>query len=82
MPWRGWIVGVLLVGLTMVMWSTGLPAATPTSAGTLTIAVPDEPPGLDPTTSPGAAIALAVLGCNLLGDGLRDLLDPKVSRPR
>jgi peptide/nickel transport system permease protein len=29
---------------------------------------------------PGAAIALAVLGCNLLGDGLRDLLDPKVSR--
>jgi peptide/nickel transport system permease protein len=26
---------------------------------------------------PGAAIALAVLGLNLLGDGLRDLLDPK-----
>jgi peptide/nickel transport system permease protein len=31
---------------------------------------------------PGAAIALAVLGCNLLGDGLRDWLDPKVSRQR
>jgi peptide/nickel transport system permease protein len=31
---------------------------------------------------PGAAIALAVLGCNLLGDGLRDLLDPKISRQR
>jgi peptide/nickel transport system permease protein len=31
---------------------------------------------------PGAAIALAVLGCNLLGDGLRDVLDPKVSRGR
>jgi peptide/nickel transport system permease protein len=29
---------------------------------------------------PGAAIALAVLGCNLMGDGLRDLLDPRVSR--
>jgi peptide/nickel transport system permease protein len=28
---------------------------------------------------PGAAIALAVLGFNLLGDGLRDLLDPQVS---
>jgi peptide/nickel transport system permease protein len=27
---------------------------------------------------PGAAIALAVLGFNLLGDGLRDLLDPKL----
>ncbi len=26
---------------------------------------------------PGAAIALTVLGLNLLGDGLRDLLDPK-----
>ncbi len=31
---------------------------------------------------PGAAIALAVLGCNLLGDGLRDLLDPKIARQR
>ena len=31
---------------------------------------------------PGVAIALAVLGLNLLGDGLRDLLDPKLSRQR
>jgi peptide/nickel transport system permease protein len=29
---------------------------------------------------PGLAIAWAVLGFNLLGDGLRDLLDPKVAR--
>lgn len=29
---------------------------------------------------PGLAIALAVLGFNLLGDGLRDLLDPKTRR--
>jgi peptide/nickel transport system permease protein len=28
---------------------------------------------------PGAAIAAAVLGLNLLGDGLRDLLDPKTA---
>jgi peptide/nickel transport system permease protein len=28
---------------------------------------------------PGSAIALTVLGLNLLGDGLRDLLDPKAS---
>ena len=28
---------------------------------------------------PGGAIALAVLGFNLLGDGLRDLVDPRVS---
>lgn len=29
---------------------------------------------------PGLAIAVAVLGFNLLGDGLRDLLDPKLAR--
>ncbi|HSB05731.1 MAG TPA: ABC transporter permease [Thermodesulfobacteriota bacterium] len=29
---------------------------------------------------PGCAIALAVLGFNLLGDGLRDVLDPRISR--
>ncbi|HUR09624.1 MAG TPA: ABC transporter permease [Nonomuraea sp.] len=31
---------------------------------------------------PGLAIALAVLGFNLLGDGLRDYLDPKLRRTR
>lgn len=29
---------------------------------------------------PGMAISLAVLGLNLLGDGLRDVLDPRLSR--
>ena len=29
---------------------------------------------------PGVAIALAVLGLNLLGDGLRDVLDPRLNR--
>jgi peptide/nickel transport system permease protein len=31
---------------------------------------------------PGLAIALSVLGFNLLGDGLRDLLDPRLARSR
>jgi peptide/nickel transport system permease protein len=31
---------------------------------------------------PGLAIALAVLGLNLMGDGLRDLLDPRLARGR
>ena len=31
---------------------------------------------------PGVAIAVAVLGLNLLGDGLRDLLDPRLARAR
>jgi peptide/nickel transport system permease protein len=29
---------------------------------------------------PGAALALSVLGFNLLGDGLRDALDPRLNR--
>lgn len=31
---------------------------------------------------PGLAISLAVLGLNMLGDGLRDMLDPKIRRER
>jgi peptide/nickel transport system permease protein len=31
---------------------------------------------------PGAAIMIAVLGLNLLGDGLRDALDPRLARSR
>jgi len=31
---------------------------------------------------PGLAIVLSVLGLNLLGDGLRDLLDPRLARKR
>ncbi|TMC96310.1 MAG: nickel ABC transporter permease subunit NikC, partial [Chloroflexi bacterium] len=31
-------------------------------------------------TFPGLAIAVAVLGFNLLGDGLQDILDPKRRR--
>lgn len=32
--------------------------------------------------APGLAIVLAVLGLNLMGDGLRDLLDPRLRRAR
>jgi peptide/nickel transport system permease protein len=31
---------------------------------------------------PGAAIVITVLGLNLLGDGLRDLFDPKMRTDR
>jgi peptide/nickel transport system permease protein len=31
---------------------------------------------------PGTVLAISVLGFNLLGDGLRDLLDPRMSRPQ
>jgi peptide/nickel transport system substrate-binding protein len=59
------MVGVLIMGLTIVASFGVLSAGAPTSGGTLTIAVPDEPPGLDPTTSPAAAIARIVYN-NLL----------------
>jgi peptide/nickel transport system permease protein len=29
---------------------------------------------------PGACLMLAVLGLNLLGDGIRDLLDPRLRK--
>ena len=31
---------------------------------------------------PGLAIVLSVLGLNLMGDGLRDLMDPRLARSR
>ncbi len=31
---------------------------------------------------PGLAIIITVLGLNLTGDGLRDLLDPRIRRQR
>jgi peptide/nickel transport system substrate-binding protein len=65
MRWRGWMVGLLIYALTTLMWCGILPAAVPSAGGALTIAVPDEPPGLDPTTSPAAAIARVVYN-NLL----------------
>src|SRR3712207_9261461 len=34
------------------------------------------------TTIPGLAIVAVVLGLNLLGDGLRDVLDPRLRRAR
>jgi peptide/nickel transport system substrate-binding protein len=59
------MVAVLILGLTLTMWSAGFTAAPSTPGETLTIAVPDESPGLDPTTSPAAAIARIVYN-NLL----------------
>jgi peptide/nickel transport system permease protein len=31
---------------------------------------------------PGLAIVITVLGLNLLGDGLRDVLDPRIAKER
>ncbi len=65
MCWRWRIAGLLIFAINTLLGSGGICAATPSPGGTLTIAVPDEPPGLDPTTSPAAAIARIVYN-NLL----------------
>jgi peptide/nickel transport system substrate-binding protein len=62
---RRWMLGVLILAMTFATWSTVFAAVMPAPGETLTIAVPDEPPGLDPTTSPAAAIARIVYN-NLL----------------
>jgi peptide/nickel transport system substrate-binding protein len=63
---RSWLVGVLILGLTLATWSAVRGSAVVLTPGeTLTIALPDEPPGLDPTTSPAAAIARIIYN-NLL----------------
>jgi ABC-type transport system substrate-binding protein len=61
---RRWIIGLML-SIIALMGGEDVGAAIPSTGGTLTIAVPDEPPGLDPTTSPAAAIARIVYN-NLL----------------
>jgi peptide/nickel transport system substrate-binding protein len=82
MQWHGWIVG-LMMSLVALMGGVDAEAATPSPGGTLTIAVPDEPPGLDPTTSPAAAIARLVYNnlleglvkLNMQGDIVRALAE-------
>jgi peptide/nickel transport system substrate-binding protein len=65
MRWQWRIIVLSIFGITALLGSDSRCATPPSPGGTLTIAVPDEPPGLDPTTSPAAAIARIVYN-NLL----------------
>ena len=62
----------------------GLGAQPPTPSWGRMLADSQTLMGLAPQLAlfPGLAIVLTVLGLNLLGDGLRDLLDPRLSRKR
>jgi len=55
----------------------GVPPPTPTWGGLLNEARQHVARGWWLALFPGLALFLAVLGCNLLGEGLRDLLDPR-----
>jgi peptide/nickel transport system permease protein len=58
----------------------GLGTQPPTASWGLMLSAARQYMLIDPWVAilPGAAIALTVLGFNLLGDGLRDLLDPRI----
>jgi ABC-type dipeptide/oligopeptide/nickel transport system permease subunit len=58
----------------------GVPPPTPTWGGMLHDAYPYLEVNPWQTFVPGLCIFLAVLGCNFLGDGLRDVLDPRSRR--
>ena len=58
----------------------GLGTQPPTASWGLMLSAARQYMLIDPWIAvlPGSAIALTVLGFNLLGDGLRDLLDPRM----
>jgi peptide/nickel transport system permease protein len=58
----------------------GLGTQPPTASWGLMLSTSRQYMLIDPwiATLPGLAIAVTVLGFNLLGDGLRDVLDPKI----
>jgi peptide/nickel transport system permease protein len=55
----------------------GVPPPTPTWGGMLHDAYPHLEVNPWQTFVPGACIFLAVLSCNFIGEGVRDLLDPR-----
>ncbi len=69
---------------TAVLGFLGIGAAPPTPDWGLAIAEGREylPESWWAVTFPGIAILITVLGFNLFGDGLRDLVDPKLRRSR
>lgn len=60
----------------------GVPPPTPTWGAMLRAGVPDLELAPWVALSPGAAVTLAVLGFNFMGDGMRDLLDPLIRNIR
>jgi peptide/nickel transport system permease protein len=81
---QAFIVATFFVGTAIILESAlgflglGVPPPTPTLGGLLNDGRRYITIAWWLTTFPGVAIMLIVLGVNLVGDGLRDVLDPRL----
>ena len=72
--------GTILTAATLGFLGLGPPAPSPEWGRTIAESREFLPEAWWYATAPGLAIFLVVMGFNLLGDGLRDALDPKLKR--
>lgn len=74
--------GTILTAAALGFLGLGPPAPSPEWGRTIAESREFLPDAWWYATAPGLAIFLVVMGFNLLGDGLRDILDPKIRRSR
>jgi peptide/nickel transport system permease protein len=74
--------GTILTAAALGFLGLGPPAPSPEWGRTIAESREFLPDAWWYATAPGLAIFLVVMGFNLLGDGLRDILDPKMRRSR
>ena len=81
---RAGVVGAVVLSVVTILLEAalsfiglGVPPPTPTWGGLLAEARHHVARAWWLALFPGLALFLAVLGCNLLGEGMRDLLDPR-----
>lgn len=73
---------IIMTAAVLGFLGMGEPPPTPSWGGAISESREHLPFAWWLVTFPGAAIFLAVLGFNLLGDGLRDVIDPRLRRSR
>jgi peptide/nickel transport system permease protein len=74
--------GTILTAAALGFLGLGPPAPSPEWGRTIAESREFLPEAWWYATAPGLAIFLVVMGFNLLGDGLRDILDPRIRRSR
>jgi peptide/nickel transport system permease protein len=72
--------GTILVAASLGFLGLGAPPPTPEWGRMVAESREFLPQAWWYATAPGIAILLVVMGFNLLGDGLRDVLDPRIRR--